>query len=153
MKKIIAVMLISILGLCVLGCTDEKTSDTTDGQTSEQSQTLVDASDSLTDKVDSYVAEQKAALGETTSEGDLDAAGQTDVSVADGDGSFTSKDDTVYATTNVVVRNKPSTEGDPVMNLGQGESAHRVGYSETWTKIEYNGYYYYIATRYLTETP
>lgn len=73
--------------------------------------------------------------------------------VSDGTGSFDVKDDTVYATTNVVVRNQPSTKGEPVMNLKKGESVHRVGYGADWTKVEIKGYFYYIATQYLSETP
>lgn len=170
MKKLGVTLLILALVLTACGNHSEEQKNSTDEEmlTGEQSSSSVP--DSLTDRLDSYVADSTAdSLTNMQGTQDDDNAGQSadgvasgdDVattdqnggaSVADGTGSFDAKDDTVYASVNVVVRNKPSTSGDPVMNLKQGESVHRVGYSADWTKVELNGYFYYIATRYLSET-
>ncbi|MBR6222900.1 MAG: SH3 domain-containing protein [Lachnospiraceae bacterium] len=73
----------------------------------------------------------------------------TEPEVADFDGKFEKKDDLVEATGNVTVRAKPSTSSDPVMLLRKGETIHRIGYSEDWTKVQHENNHFYIASKYL----
>lgn len=172
MKKIC--VLLFVLAMVFTGCQNaENENPTTEKQNSESTQPAALNTDSLAERVDSYVGSGGTApKPDATEEGDGsgeipngtepqeagDPPSSEDGS-ADGEGTtastadFDEKDDTVYATTNVVVRNKPSIAGDPVMNLKKGKSVHRVGYSAGWTKVEMKGYFYYIATQYLSETP
>ena len=170
-KMVIAVLLLAI-GLT--GCNSRASEPSTGESPVQTDMTVSDATvtldrESLADQVDSYVQTGGMADGQSVDPGLSEDQGQDDGQAADDllpdDGSdapgetqaadtisFEVRDDTVYATTNVVVRNQPSATAEPVMNLLQGESAHRVGYSAEWTKIERNGYYYYVATRYLSES-
>ncbi len=159
MKKTLAAAI--ILTLCLTGCQglqqDSVSENQGSGQTGTDTQELPNVPDSLADKVDSYVnaggMPNSLDSSGTTSEEEQgstdsdDTQTQTDDEILD----FETRDDKVYAITNVTVRNKPSTSGDPVMNLKKGKGVHRVGYNEAWTKVEINGYFYYIASRYLSE--
>ena len=167
MKKI---LLFLIIVISLSGCAQNQAQDTSSQESGNQvpTSTALDP-DSLADQVDSYV-------GQGGTPDTQDPSATTDpADVTDGDeaapssqsavtlpaqedrpvviAEYVDMDDTVYATANVVVRNQPSTEGDPVMNLKQGESVHRVAFSSEWTKVEMNGYFYYIASKYLSETP
>lgn len=149
MKKLILLTL--LMAYCLTACGDKKGDAQTDTQAVgnqtpavEQTTEKVMMQDSLADQVDTYVLNNT----EQISSEEVDT---TTEEIADSIGEFEKKDDTVYATTNVVVRNKPSKDGAPVKNLLKGESVHRVGDNGSWTKIELNGYYYYIASQYLSE--
>lgn len=165
MKKIILFLIIVI---SLSGCTQNKKQDASSQENGNQvpASTALDP-DSLADQVDSYVGQSGAQDSSATTD-PVDVTTAADAANPSSQSAVTlpaqedrpvviseyeAKDDTVYATANVVVRNQPSTEGDPVMNLKQGESAHRVAYSSEWTKVEMNGYFYYIASKYLSETP
>lgn len=152
MKKISVLLCVLALGLT--GCQntgDDNYSVTTDSPSETQSTSL--NPDSLADQVDSYLGSGGGEVPADTQSTQQTGETEQDTTVPEDAGEFETKDDTVYATTNVVVRNQPSTTGDPVMNLQQGGSVHRVGYRADWTKVEMNGYFYYIATQYLSETP
>ena len=173
MKKLC--VLLCVMTVVFAGCQateNENHKTTTQSPSTTQSTSL--NTDSLAEKVDSYVGSGgEVPTGNTTAQGDSQSGipgnenpeqtGSTqsgdDENTQEGStasnrtADFDERDDTVYATTNVVVRNQPSIAGDPVMNLKKGKSVHRVGYSAGWTKVEIKGYFYYIATQYLSETP
>ncbi len=73
----------------------------------------------------------------------------TEPEVDDFSGKFEKKDDLVEAIGNVTVRARPSTSSDPVMLLKKGETIHRIGYSEDWTKVQHENNHFYIASKYL----
>ena len=70
--------------------------------------------------------------------------------------SFTSVNETVYATTTVNIREGFSADTDKVGSLGRGQSVKRVGIgtgdAEGWSKVEFNGQTAYISSEYLSLT-
>ena len=70
--------------------------------------------------------------------------------------SFTSVNETVYATTTVNIREGFSADTDKVGSLGRGQSVKRVGIgtgdAEGWSQVEFNGQTAYISSEYLSLT-
>ena len=70
--------------------------------------------------------------------------------------SFTSVNETVYATTTVNIREGFSADTDKVGSLGRGQSVKRVGIgtgdAEGWSQVEFNGQTAYISSDYLSLT-
>jgi len=70
--------------------------------------------------------------------------------------SFTSVNETVYATTTVNIREGFSADTDKVGSLGRGQSVVRTGIgtgdAEGWSKVEFNGQTAYISSDYLSLT-
>lgn len=58
--------------------------------------------------------------------------------------------ETVWATSNVRIREESSTSSDEIAMLNAGEPILRVGYNEEWSKVKYEGRELYIASAYLT---
>ncbi|MDE5965352.1 MAG: hypothetical protein K2G89_00765 [Lachnospiraceae bacterium] len=170
-RTAVFILAVSILVIALSGCGGLSDSKSSDNQDSKQNQAANESvgPDSLADQVDSYVNaggtmipadrnDVPDAAGDVSEEIESSSGSTSEDSPSgeeepsDGTGDFVAKDDTVYATADVMVRNRPSIKGDPVKLLKAGEGIHRVGYSEQWTKVESKGYYYYIASKYLSET-
>jgi uncharacterized protein YgiM (DUF1202 family) len=70
--------------------------------------------------------------------------------------SFTSVNETVYATTTVNIREGFSADTDKVGSLGRGQSVVRTGIgtgdAEGWSEVEFNGQTAYISSEYLSLT-
>ena len=70
--------------------------------------------------------------------------------------SFTSVNETVYATTTVNIREGFSADTDKVGSLGRGQSIKRVGIgtgdAEGWSEVVFNGQTAYISSDYLSLT-
>ena len=70
--------------------------------------------------------------------------------------SFTSVNETVYATTTVNIREGFSADTDKVGSLGRGQSVVRTGIgtgdAEGWSQVEFNGQTAYISSDYLSLT-
>lgn len=68
--------------------------------------------------------------------------------------SFTSVNETVYATSTVNIREGFSADTDKVGSLGKGQSIKRVGIgtgdAEGWSEVEFNGQTAYINSEYLS---
>ena len=68
--------------------------------------------------------------------------------------SFTSVNETVYATTTVNIREGFSADTAKVGSLGRGQSVKRVGIgtgnAEGWSEVEFNGQTAYISSEYLS---
>lgn len=68
--------------------------------------------------------------------------------------SFTSVNETVYATSTVNIREGFSADTDKVGSLGKGQSIKRVGIgtgdAEGWSEVEFNGQTAYISSEYLS---
>lgn len=68
--------------------------------------------------------------------------------------SFTSVNETVYATSTVNIREGFSADTDKVGSLGKGQSIKRVGIgtgdAEGWSQVEFNGQTAYINSEYLS---
>ena len=63
------------------------------------------------------------------------------------------EEETVYATENVNIRTKPTTESEKVALLKKGESITRIGEADGWSKVIYEGEERYITSEYLALTP
>ena len=70
--------------------------------------------------------------------------------------SFTSVNETVYATSTVNIREGFSADTDKVGSLGKGQSVKRVGIgtgdAEGWSQVEFNGQTAYISSEFLSLT-
>ena len=70
--------------------------------------------------------------------------------------SFTSVNETVYATSTVNIREGFSADTDKVGSLGKGQSVVRTGIgtgdAEGWSQVEFNGQTAYISSEYLSLT-
>ena len=64
--------------------------------------------------------------------------------------SFTTVNETVYATDSVNVRSSYSTSSSIIGSLEKGDSVTRIGKSSSWSKVKYNGQTAYISSNYLT---
>lgn len=65
------------------------------------------------------------------------------------DDGFEIVDEYVEALQNVRMRKSPSTEGEIVGTLDGGTEVHRIGYSEQWSRIQYEGETCYVASEFL----
>lgn len=65
------------------------------------------------------------------------------------DDGFEAVDQYVEALQNVRMRKSPSTEGEIIGTLDGGTEVHRTGYSEQWSRIEYEGETCYVASEFL----
>ena len=63
------------------------------------------------------------------------------------------EEETVYATENVNIRTKPTTKSEKVALLKKGESITRIGETDGWSKVIYEGEERYITSEYLSLTP
>ncbi len=63
------------------------------------------------------------------------------------------EEETVYATENVNIRTKPTTESEKVALLKKGESITRIDEIDGWSKVIYEGEERYITSEYLALTP
>ena len=63
------------------------------------------------------------------------------------------EEETVYATENVNIRTKPTTESEKVALLKKGESITRIGEADGWSKVIYEGEERYITSEYLATVP
>ena len=67
--------------------------------------------------------------------------------------SFTSVNETVYATDSLNVRSSPSTSGSIIGSLSEGDSATRTGIGDGWSKVVLNnGTKGYVSSSYLDTT-
>ena len=67
--------------------------------------------------------------------------------------SFTSVNETVYATTNCNIRQSYSTNSAKLGQVSQGTALKRTGVGNNgWSRIEYNGQTAYISSQYVTTT-
>lgn len=64
---------------------------------------------------------------------------------------FAEADETMYVTAmDVNVRQGPSTDSEIVGTLNKGNSVYRIGASEEWSRIEYNGEVCYVSSQFLS---
>lgn len=65
---------------------------------------------------------------------------------------FETRDETVYITKDDVNIRKAAVDGEVLGKANTGDSFHRTGYSDKWSRIEYNGVTAYISSDYTTTT-
>lgn len=66
--------------------------------------------------------------------------------------SFSSVNETVYATASVNVRANHSTNSSIIGSLSEGDSVTRTGIGDGWSRIKYGGQTAYVSSSYLTTT-
>ena len=81
---------------------------------------------------------------------DASAATSSQASAVASDG-YEPRDEEVYATQKVNIRESASTDSAKVGSLEASASIHRIGYTAEWSQVEYNGTTCYIASEYLTD--
>lgn len=109
---------------------------------------VVDNIGTLDEETGPEQAEQAGEVGETE-------APEVETPVeAEPTYSFTSVNETVYATSTVNIREGFSADTDKVGSLGKGQSIKRVGIgtgdAEGWSQVEFNGQTAYISSEYLS---
>ncbi len=63
------------------------------------------------------------------------------------------EEETVYATENVNIRTEPNTDCEIITVLQKGSSVTRIGETDGWSKVLYEGKERYITSEYLSATP
>ena len=119
---------------------------------------VVDNIGTLDEETGPEQAEQAGEVGETEAP-EVEAPEVPEVETpveAEPTYSFTSVNETVYATTTVNIREGFSADTDKVGSLGRGQSVKRVGIgtgdAEGWSQVEFNGQTAYISSEYLSLT-
>lgn len=119
---------------------------------------VVDSIGTLDEETGPEQAEQAGEVGETEAP-EVEAPEVPEVETpveAEPTYSFTSVNETVYATTTVNIREGFSADTDKVGSLGRGQSVKRVGIgtgdAEGWSEVEFNGQTAYISSEYLSLT-
>lgn len=82
------------------------------------------------------------------------AAETTTTAASSSDGvTFTSTNDTIYATANVYIRSSYSTSSTKIAKVSSGTALTRTGIgSNGWDRVSYNGGTYYVYAKYFTTT-
>ena len=156
MKKIVALALPLALALSLAACTPTQEDTPEDTSTPE-----------VTEPADTSTPEQTAPAepddqepqetAETTADTKTEVTEPVEAPVeAEPTYSFTSVNETVYATTTVNIREGFSADTDKVGSLSRGQSVKRVGIgtgdAEGWSQVEFNGQTAYISSEYLSLT-
>lgn len=175
MRKIInkhtALVFMLVFALTLIGCGAATQSEKTDAPSTEIETTETESLNETESTEEAFVTED--ALSETESETESeseDAVEKSDVESNDASTgktatksapqtetpgyTFTDMDKTMYATTNVNVRNLPSTDGTKLGALNYNQSVKVTGKcNETgWYRIEFNSNTAYVSNSYLSET-
>ena len=95
--------------------------------------------------------ETPAAGEETPAETPEETPAETEAPPAD-NSAFTEVDETVYAKEGVNIRKAPQADAEVAGTIQAGESIHRTGYNDGWSRVEYGGETCYIAAGFLTMT-
>ena len=156
MKRILVFTLSLTLALSLAACTPTQEDAPKDTGTPE-----------VTEPADTSEPEQTAPAepddqepqetAETTADTETEVVEPAEAPVeAEPTYSFTSVNETVYATTTVNIREGFSADTDKVGSLGRGQSVKRVGIgtgdAEGWSEVEFNGQTAYISSDYLSLT-
>ncbi len=142
-KNIVAAAAAGMLALALSGCggagrIPEKKTET----------------EALVETLGSAEGETTASAGEGAAETAAETEGTTQAEETTAAPAFTEVDETVYATDTVNIRKEADTGAEALGKLRTGQSVKRTGYSEEWSRVEYEGQLCFIASEYLsTEEP
>ena len=127
--------------------------------TSEDLEDTEDAEIGVVDNIGTLDEGDTEGAGEVEQVGETEAPETPEVETpveAEPTYSFTSVNETVYATSTVNIREGFSADTDKVGSLGKGQSIKRVGIgtgdAEGWSEVEFNGQTAYISSDYLSLT-
>lgn len=125
--------------------------------TSEDLEDTEDAEIGVVDNIGTLDEGDTEGAGEVEQVGETEAPETPEVETpveAEPTYSFTSVNETVYATSTVNIREGFSADTDKVGSLGKGQSIKRVGIgtgdAEGWSQVEFNGQTAYISSEYLS---
>lgn len=105
---------------------------------------------SLSAKTDTVTVKAKSSSGNSSSGNSNSGSSENTKPSAP---SFTSVNETVYATDSLNVRSSPSTSGSIIGSLSEGDSATRTGIGDGWSKVVLNnGTKGYVSSSYLDTT-
>lgn len=123
-----------------------QTQDQTQEQTIEQTIPVTTEEEAI--PVPVAPGEVNVSSSSSASASSLAAASSQAVQAED---SYEPRDEEVYATQKVNIREAASTDAAKAGSLEAGASIHRIGYTAEWSKVEYNGTTCYIASEYLSD--
>ncbi len=105
---------------------------------------------SISSKTDTVTVKSEASSNSSSSNSTSSSSGENTQAP-----SFTTVNETVYATSSVNVRSSYSTSSSVIGSLNKGDSVTRIGKgSNGWSKVKYNNKTAYISSSYLsTEKP
>ena len=144
---------VMVLGLVACSPTDPEPTDTSTPEVTEPADTSEPEQTAPAEPDDQEP--QETAEITTDTEPEVVEPAETPVE-AEPTYSFTSVNETVYATTTVNIREGFSADTAKVGSLGRGQSVKRVGIgtgdAEGWSEVEFNGQTAYISSDYLSLT-
>lgn len=147
-NNIMAVILICamILTGCGNGNADPSTAESSSLSSAEET------TNETTPSAEETTPEESTAQTESTPE-ETESISETDENGMLLDSAFETVEETVYAISNVNLRQSPTTEEDNIYDvLGTGQSAVRTGYREDWSIVSYQDQKLYVSSQYLTTT-
>lgn len=163
MKMKTSILMLAVMLTFAAGCGSNKNTEKemlpasakTETQSEEISQTESDAETQAKETTQSVIMPVGPGTVNTGSSAQTSAswtnsASQSEIMAEDG---YEPRDEQVYATTNVNIRSKASTDSEKVGFLEAGASIRRTGYTSQWSKVEYNGTTCYVASEYLSAEP
>lgn len=144
---------VMVLGLVACSPTDPEPTDTSAPEVTEPADTSEPEQTAPAEPDD----QEPQETAETTADTETEVVEPAEAPVeAEPTYSFTSVNETVYATTTVNIREGFSADTDKVGSLGRGQSVKRVGIgtgdAEGWSEVEFNGQTAYISSDYLSLT-
>ena len=144
---------VMVLGLVACSPTDPEPTDTSTPEVTEPADTSEPEQTAPAEPDD----QEPQETAETTADTETEVVEPAEAPVeAEPTYSFTSVNETVYATTTVNIREGFSADTDKVGSLGKGQSIKRVGIgtgdAEGWSEVEFNGQTAYISSDYLSLT-
>ncbi len=150
-EKAVVWLLVLMMALTAAGCSGSESQvrrkETAAGAETGQS----GAEETQTEETAETETERNTAAAESGEETEEETAGTGETEETDNSGSgFERRDETVYATVDVRIRQTPSLDGEVMGILNENESILRTGYSEKWSRVEYDGMECYVSSEYLT---
>lgn len=144
---------VMVLGLVACSPTDPEPTDTSTPEVTEPADTSTPEQTAPAEPDD----QEPQETAETTADTETEVVEPAEAPVeAEPTYSFTSVNETVYATTTVNIREGFSADTAKVGSLGRGQSVKRVGIgtgdAEGWSQVEFNGQTAYISSDYLSLT-
>ena len=140
-----------VLGLVACSPTDPEPTDTSTPEVTEPADTSTPEQTAPAEPDD----QEPQETAETTADTETEVVEPAEAPVeAEPTYSFTSVNETVYATSTVNIREGFSADTDKIGSLGKGQSIKRVGIgtgdAEGWSQVEFNGQTAYISSDYLS---
>lgn len=146
MKRMVTILLICCLAMSLISCTNSKVDSKKESNTNNSSQ----LEEKVEDRVDTSLQENQKEDKQQEEKADQIITQEKENETIAQEISFTSVDETAYASANVNVRTLPSIESESLGIIRKNEKIQRIATSTYWSKVIYQDVEGYIATEYLT---